>query len=133
MFISQVQTHIHSLFITQDKTDTTADGDTSCSSVLYTHIYTLSLPSILKIIPTPQQVEIHHVHQSGTHRHPLFNTKDNRDATADGDTSCSSVGYKHTYNLYSILKIIPTPRQLEIHHVHQSGTNTQTLSLHYSR
>ena len=131
MFISQVHTHIHSHSITQDNTDATAGGDTPCSSVRYTHTYTLS--SLLKIIPTPRQLVIHHVYQSGTHRHPFFNTKDNRDATADGDTSCSSVGYKHTYNLYSILKIIPTPRQLEIHHVHQSGTNTHTLSLHYSR
>ena len=41
MFISQVHTHIQSLFNTQDKTDAMADGVTSCSSVRYTHTYTL--------------------------------------------------------------------------------------------
>ena len=30
MFISQVDTNIHSLFNTQENTDATADGDTSC-------------------------------------------------------------------------------------------------------
>ena len=97
MFISQVHTHIHSLFNTRDNTDATADGDTSCSSVRYTHTYTLSL--ILVIIQTPRQMEIHHVHQSGTHTYSLFNTHDNTDATADGDTSCSSVRYTHTLSL----------------------------------
>ena len=90
-------THIHSLFNTHDNTDATADGDTSCSSVRYTHIYTLSL--ILMIIQTPRQMEIHHVHQSGTHTYSLFNTHDNTDATAERDTSCSSVRYTHTYTL----------------------------------
>ena len=56
-------THIHSFFNTQDKTDATADGDTSFSSVRYRHI------------------------------HSLFNAQGNTDATADGDTSCSSVRY----------------------------------------
>ena len=44
MFISQVRTHIHSFFITQENTDATADGDTSCSSVRqkHTHTHTLS-------------------------------------------------------------------------------------------
>ena len=45
------------------------------------HTHTLSL--ILMIIQTPRQMEIHHVHQSGTHIHSLFNTHDNTDATAD--------------------------------------------------
>ena len=36
MFISQVHTLIHSFFITQENTDATADGDTSCSSVRHT-------------------------------------------------------------------------------------------------
>ena len=58
---SGTHTHIQSLFNTQDKTDATADGDTSCSSVRYTHI------------------------------HSLFKTQDETDATADGDTSSSSV------------------------------------------
>ena len=57
MFISQVHTHKHSLFNTQDFTDATAAGDTPCSSVRYTHTYT------------------------------LFNTHDKAHATADGDTS----------------------------------------------
>ena len=65
MFNSQVNTH-NSLFKTHDKTDATVDGDTSCSSVRYTHI------------------------------HSLFNTHDETDATGDGDTSCSSVRYTHT-------------------------------------
>ena len=158
-------TRIHLLFKTKDNTDATADGDTSRSSVGYKHTFTLSL--ILKIIPTPRQLEIHHVHQSGTHTHKhslfitqdktdaaadsdtscssvrythihsLFITQDNADATADGDTSCSSVRYTHSYTLSLLLRIIPTPRQVEIHHVLQSGTHTHThthtLSLHYSR
>ena len=65
---------IHSLKYThdntEDKTDATADGDASCLSVRYTHIYTLSL--LLKKTLTPRQMEIHHVHQSGTHTHTLF-------------------------------------------------------------
>ena len=48
------------------KTDATADGDTSYSSVTHTHTYI------------------------------LLNTHDNTDATADGDTSYSSVRYTHT-------------------------------------
>ena len=59
--------------------------------------HTLSL--LLKIIQTPQQMEIHHVHHSGTHTYTLFNTRDNTDATADVDTSCSSVRYTHTLSL----------------------------------
>ena len=116
-------THIHTLSNTQDNTDATADGDTSCSSVRYTHKHSLfntqdnteatadrspcssvrythaSLSLILKIIQTPRQMEIHHVHQSGTHTNTLFNTQDNTDATADGDTSCSSVRYTQTLSL----------------------------------
>ena len=76
--VHQSGTHIHSLFNTHDNTEATADGDTSCSSVRYTH----------------------------THIHSLFNTHDNTDATADGDTSCSSVRYTHTYTLSLILVII---------------------------
>ena len=57
-----------------------------------THTHTLSL--IRMIIQTPRQMELHLVHQSGsliqTHTHSLslFNTQDQTDATADGDTSC---------------------------------------------
>ena len=47
MFISQVHTHIHSFFITQENTDTTADEDTSCSSVRHTLTHSLSLSLIL--------------------------------------------------------------------------------------
>ena len=78
-------------------------------------------------------MEIHHVHQSVTHTYTLFNTQDNTDATADGDTSCSSVRYTHSLSL--IFNISQTPRQMEIHPVHQSGTDThhihtpRTLSL----
>ena len=63
------------------------------------HTHTLSL--ILMIIQTPRQTEIHHVHQSGTHTYSLFNTHDNTDATADGDTSCSSVRYTHIHSLFN--------------------------------
>ena len=71
MFISQVHTHTH------------------------THTHTLSF--IIDILQTPRQMEIHHVHQSGTHTpttythhtHSLLNTQDNTDVTVDGDTSCS--------------------------------------------
>ena len=34
----------------------------------------------------------------------------------------------HTYTLSLTLKIIQRPQQMEIHHVNQSGTQTQTLS-----
>ena len=51
MFICQVHTHKHSVYKTHDITDATVDGDTSCSSVRYTHINTLSF--ILMIIQTP--------------------------------------------------------------------------------
>ena len=51
MFICQVHTHKHSVFNTHDITDATEDGDTSSSSVRYTHINTLSL--ILMILQTP--------------------------------------------------------------------------------
>ena len=38
-------------------------------------------------------MEIHHAYQSGTHthKHSLFNTQDDTDAMADGETSGSSV------------------------------------------
>ena len=88
MFISQVHKRKHYLY-SQDNTDATQDGDTSCSSIRYTHIYTLSL--LLKLIQTPRQMEIHHVHQSGTQIQFLLKTQIKTDATADGDTSCSSV------------------------------------------
>ena len=65
MFICQAHTHKHSLFHTPDNTDATVDGDTSCSSVRYTHINTFSLKLMIK--QAPRQMEIHHVHQSGTH------------------------------------------------------------------
>ena len=67
---SGTHTHIQSLFNTQDKTDATADGDTSCSSVRYTHV------------------------------HSLLITLDKEDHTADGDTSSSSVRYTITLSLY---------------------------------
>ena len=59
-------------------------------------VNTYNFSSTLKIKQTPRQMEIDHVHQSGTHAYTLFNTQDNTDATADGDTSCSSVRYTHT-------------------------------------
>ena len=96
MFISQVHTHMKYLFITLDNTSAKADGDTSCSSVKYTHTYNLCL--ILKIKQTPWQMELHHVHQSGTHTHTLF----------------------------LFFDILQMPRQMEIHHVHQSGTHSHT-------
>ena len=117
-------THKHSLFNTQDNTEATADGYQLVHQS-GTHLHTLSLilkiiqtPRqmeihhvhqsgthtntlflILKITQTPRQIEIHHVHQSGTHTNTLFNTQDNTDATADGDTSCSSVRYIHIHSL----------------------------------
>ena len=95
-----------------------------------THTLSLSLSRslILKIIQTSRQMEIHHVYQSGTHSYTLFNTHDNTDATGDGDKPYSSVRYTHTHTLSLILRIIQTPRQMEIHHVHQSGTHINTLS-----
>ena len=89
-------------------------------------------------------MEINLVHQSGTHTHihSFFNTNDNTDATTDGDTSSSSVRNTHIhslqYTLSNTLMIIQkikqqTPRQMEMHHVHQSGTHTYTLFLYYSR
>ena len=71
MFISQVHTHIKSMFNTQDKTDAMADGVTSCSSVRYTHTYF------------------------------LFNFRYITDAKADGDTSCSSVRYTFTHHIHT--------------------------------
>ena len=111
MFISQVHTHIHSLFKTHDNTNATADGVTSSSSARNTHIhslqYTLSntLMIIQKIKQIPRQMEMHHVHQSGTHTHThtlslslsLPNTLDKTDAIVDGDASFSS------YTLSSII------------------------------
>ena len=85
MFICQVHTHKHSVFHTHDITDATVDGDTSCSSVRYTHINTLMF------------FQVH------THTH------DNTDATVDGDTSCSSVRYTHINTLSFILMILQTP------------------------
>ena len=99
MFISQAHTHIHSFFITQENTDATADGDTSCSSVRHTHTLSFSLLNIL----------------------------DKTDAIADEDTSCSSVRYTHTYTLSLKLMIIQMPRQMELHQIHQSGTHIYTL------
>ena len=47
------------------------------------------------IIQTSRQMEKHQLYQSGTHTHAhtvtLFITPDKTDATADGDTSGSSV------------------------------------------
>ena len=42
MFISQVDTNIHSFFNTQENTDATADGDTYVHQS-GTHTYTLSI------------------------------------------------------------------------------------------
>ena len=44
-----------------------------------------------------------------THINTLFHTHDNTDATVDGDTSCSSVRYTHINTLSFILMIIQTP------------------------
>ena len=85
MFICQVHTHKHSIFHTHDNTDATVDGDTSCSSVRYTHINMICLfiCQVLMILMT--------------------------DATVDGDTSCSSVRYTHINTLSFILMILQTP------------------------
>ena len=65
--IHQSGTHTLTLHLTlMIKTDATANGDTSYSSVRYTHTYT------------------------------LFITHDITDATTDGVTSCSSIRYTHT-------------------------------------
>ena len=63
-----------------------------------------------------------------THKHSLFNTQDDIDATADADNLVNQSG-THIHTLCLLLKIIQTPRQMEIHHVHQSDTHTRTLSL----
>ena len=44
-----------------------------------------------------------------THIHSLFHTHDNTDATVDGDTSCSSARYTHINTLSFILMILQTP------------------------
>ena len=66
------------------------------------HTYTFFL--LIKIIQRPQQVEIHHVNQSGTHTHTLSLT----------------------------LKRIQTPYKMEIHRVHQSGIHTHTTYTHHT-
>ena len=96
--LNQSGTHSYLLFNTHDNTDATADGDKSFSSVRYTH------------------------------KHSLFNTQDDIDATADADNLVNQSG-THIHTLCLLLKIIQTPRQMEIHHVHQSDTHTRTLSL----
>ena len=116
---------------TQDNTDATADGDTPCSSVRYTHTYTLFNTHDKTHATADGYTSYSSVRY--THKHSLFNTQDNTDATADGDTSCSSVRYTHTNTLSLILKIIQTPRQMELHLVHQSGTHTQTHTNSLSR
>ena len=40
------------------------------------------------------------ISQVHTHKHSLFHTPDNTDATVDGDTSCSSVRYTHINSLF---------------------------------
>ena len=93
------------------------------------HTHTLSLT--LKKIQTPRKLEIHQIHQSGTHIHSFFNTQENTDVTADGDTSCSSVRYTHVHSLLITLD--------KENHTADGDTSsssvryTITLSLFYSR
>ena len=94
--LHQSCTYTYTLFNTQVNTDAMADADTLFHQS-GTHIHTLSL--ILMIKHTPRQMDIHHIHQSGTHSYHLFNTHDNTDATADGDKSFSSVMYIHIHSL----------------------------------
>ena len=75
---------------------------------------------------TARQMEIHHVNQSGTHSCTLFNTQDNTDATADGDTSCSSVRYTHKHSLLNTQDNTDATADRD-HFVHQSGTHSYTL------
>ena len=53
------------------------------------------------IIQTPLQMEINHFHQSCTYPYTLFNTQVNTDATADRDTSCSSVRHTLIHTLFN--------------------------------
>ena len=48
-------------------------------------------------------MEMHHVHQSGTHTHiqSLFYTQDKTEATAEEGTSCSSVRYTHANTIFN--------------------------------
>ena len=64
-------------------------------------VQTHSLSLLLKKTQTRRQMEIHRVHQSGTHTHihSLLDTLDKMDATEDGDTSCSSVRYTQIHSL----------------------------------
>ena len=75
---------------------------------------------------TARQMEIHHVNQSGTHSCTLFITQDNTDATADGDTSCSSVRYTHKHSLLNTQDNTDATADGD-HFVHQSGTHSYTL------
>ena len=137
MFISQVHTHMKYLFVTLDITSAKADGDTFCSSVRYRYIHHIHTPQKHSIFNTQDNTDVTADGDTScssvryTHIRSIFNTQDSTDATTDGDTSCSSVKYRHTYNLCLILKIKQTPWQMELHHVHQSGTHTHTLSLNF--
>ena len=151
MFISQVHTHTLSLILkliqnpwqmeihqihqsgvhtyTHTHTHTHTHTRRHAHRQTHTHTYTHTLSSVLMIIQTPQQMEIHHSHQSGTYTYTLFITQDNTDATADEYTSCSSVRQTHTHTLCLLHLTIQTPRQMEIQHVHQSGVHTHIHSL----
>ena len=133
--VHQSGTHTYDLFLILKKIQTPWQMELHHVHQSGTHTHTLSL--IFDILQTPRQMDIHGVHQSGTHTrttythhtHSLFNTQDTTDVTVDGDTSFSSVRYIHTSNISLLLQIIQAPRQMEIHHVHQSGTSTHTLSI----
>ena len=73
-------------------------------------------------------MEIHHVNQSVTHSYTLFNTQDNTDATADRDTSRSSVRYPHKHSLLNTQDNTDATADGD-HLVHQSGTHIHTLPL----
>ena len=125
--------HTHSLLNTQDNTDVTVDEDISCSSVRYTYTphthtsYTLFL--IPKIIPTSQPMEIHHVHQLGTHTYNLFLILKIKQTPRQMEIHHVHQSGTHTYTLFLLVEIKQTPRQMEIHHVHQSSTQTHTISV----
>ena len=72
------------------KTDATANGDKSFSSVRYTHTLTLHLKLVIKTYATANG-DTSYSSVRYTHTYTLFITHDNTDATTDGVTSCSSI------------------------------------------
>ena len=72
--VHQSATHTYTLFNIHDITDALADVNKSSSSVRCTHTHTYTLSLKLIIIHMPRQMELHQVHQSGTHTNTLFKT-----------------------------------------------------------